>query len=98
LALRLEFRDARGFLDQSASIHRLGTQQLPHTALFDDRVAVGPKARAEKHVVNIAKPAGFSIDQVEAFSAPVQPALNDNIARAGNRSGNLMEIAMTVAV
>ena len=38
--LGFEFRDTRGFFDDGAALHRLGCQNLPDAALFDDRVRV----------------------------------------------------------
>src|SRR5947209_127372 len=58
---------------------RLRAEQLPDAALLNDGVAVRAETRAEKNVLNITKPARFSIKHVHAFAGPVQAALDDDL-------------------
>jgi hypothetical protein len=54
LSFGFELRDAGRFLDQGATVHGLGAQQLADAALFDDRVTVRTETGAKKDIVNVA--------------------------------------------
>src|SRR5207342_2379972 len=82
----------------SAAIHGFGAEQLADTSLFDDGVTVGSKTGTEKHVVDVAQPAGFAVNEVKAFAVSIETTLNDDIARSGNRDGTLLVKAMRDAV
>ena len=90
---RFELRNACGFFDQSAAVMRLGTEQLADASLFDDGVAVRTETCAEKNVLDVPKPARLSVEHVDAFTGPVQPALDHNVAWPG-----MMAIPIPVAV
>jgi hypothetical protein len=96
LALGFELGDTRGLFNQGASIHRFRAQQLANAALFNDGVAVGSEPRAEKHIVNVAQPAGLSVDEVHTLAVPIQTALDDDVARSGDRSREVFDMAMPI--
>ena len=52
----LEFRDAGGFFDDGAALHRLGGQNLADAALLDDGVGIRTQADAHEHFLNVAQP------------------------------------------
>src|SRR5262249_9563399 len=93
LPFGLELRDACGFFNQSATVVRFRAEQLAYASLLDDCIAVRPEPRAEEDVLDIAKPAGFSIEHVDALAGAVQAALDDNLAWT-----RVMAIPVAVAI
>ena len=61
-ALGLVHRDASGFFDNRAAIHRLGIQDLSDAALLDDGVAVWTKADAHEDFLDVAESSNAAID------------------------------------
>ena len=82
---------------RAAAIHGLGAQQLANAALFDDGVTVRTETRAEKNVLNVTQPARLAIDQIKAFTRPVQAALNDDVAWPGRIGPCAIPVAIAVA-
>ena len=71
----------------------LRAEQLAHASLFNDGVTVRTETRAEENVLDIAKPARFSIEHVDTFAGPVQAALDDDVVR-----GRMIAIPVAIAV
>ncbi len=71
--LRLEARNPRSLFDNRPPVVWLRAQQLPDPLLPDNRVALRPQARSHKNVLDIAKPAQLSIQQIFALARPEQP-------------------------
>ena len=80
-ALRFELRNARGLFDQRTAIHGLRAEKLSDASLFDDCVTVGSEARSKKDVLNVSQTARLAVHHVDAFTASVEPPLNDDLAR-----------------
>ena len=69
------------FFDDRPPVLRLVAQDLPDAALLDDRVALGPQARADEEVLDIAQPRDLSVNQVFALARPEQPPSDGDFAR-----------------
>ena len=73
-AARLVFRDARRFLDQLPAIGGARAQDLPDLPLLDHRVRHHPDARVHQQILDVLQAHDFAVDQVFAFTRPVEPA------------------------
>jgi hypothetical protein len=60
----LVLRDTRGLLDKHAQVLGPGLDQARNHALFDDRVAARPEARAEKDIRDIAASTARAVEEV----------------------------------
>ncbi len=69
-----------GFFDDGAAVHRLGIQDLPDAALFDDGVAVGAEAHAHENFLHVAQASHAAVDQVFALPGAIEAAPDDDFA------------------
>src|SRR5439155_7390934 len=79
--LGLEFRDARGFFDDGAALHRLGGEDQPDASLFDDGVGVRAQSNAHEHFLDVAEPSHAAVDQVFALAGAIESPADDDFAR-----------------
>ena len=68
---RLEPADASRFFKHRPAVFRRSLQQAVDFPLFDQAIGVDADTRAAKQIFDVAKPAWLAIDQVFAFTAPV---------------------------
>lgn len=69
-----ESADSCGFLKNNPAVHFRGLEQLINLTLFDDGIGTDTDACVEEHIPDVAEPAGFSIEEVFAFSASIESA------------------------
>src|SRR5690606_36332291 len=91
---RLGLRDAGGFLDKRAPLGRTRRKDLPDLSLLDDGVGLHAEARVHQQIVDVAQAAHLAVDQVLAFTRPVQPAADLDVARD---DGLILEERIAVA-
>ena len=72
-------RDARGFLEDRPALLRAGQQHRVDLALLDDRVGVGPDARVEEQLADVAESHPLVVNQVLARAVAVEAALDKDL-------------------
>src|SRR5581483_11954478 len=77
--LGFKFGDSRCLLDDGAAIRRFAGEDLPDSALLDDRVRLRPQAGAHENVLDIAQPAELAIQQVFAIAGAKQAASDHDL-------------------
>ncbi len=96
LPLRLDatqavLRDARGFLEDDASLHRRREKHAINLALLDDRVRVGADARIEEEIANVLETCGAPVDDVLGLAVAEELAFNgDLVGVDGKRTPDAM--------
>ena len=63
-----KLRDARGFFDDGAPVHRLGGKNLADAALFDDGVVATGETGAGEEILDVAQATDFVVQQVFALA------------------------------
>ena len=72
---------------------------MPHPALLNDGVAVGAQTCAQKNILNVAKPARLTVNEVHAFTGSIEPALDHNFMGSGRAMGAVpIAVAISIAV
>ena len=100
-AARLVLRDPRGLFDQLPPIGRARAQDHPDLALLDDGVGLLAQARVHQQFVDVLEPARLAVDQVFAFTRPIQPSRDFDLAsRLLDELGQLrvMTVAIPIAI
>ncbi|OFW51696.1 MAG: hypothetical protein A3G77_12505 [Acidobacteria bacterium RIFCSPLOWO2_12_FULL_68_19] len=89
--------DAGGLLNELPPIDRPRAEDQTDLSLLDDGVGLGAETGVHHQLVDVAQPADLSVDQVFAFTRPVEPARHLDVAREQLRS-RLMAIPVAVAI
>ena len=74
----LEFRDARGFLDDRPAVRWPAAQDLSDTSLLNQCVGFRTQSSSHEKFLNVSEPAEFSIQQIFAVPGTEQPPRDNN--------------------
>ena len=80
--LGLKLRDSGSFFKNVAAVCWTAAQDLPDSALLNQRVRLRPEAGAHEQFLNIAQPAKLAVQQIFAIPRAEQPPRDHNLSRA----------------